>query len=134
MMKFTKSIDLHYLMKKTERGGFIRTKLEMVVASTNIRSGIRASTDAKASIRHKSEPSIAGKPFRNQTGFAKQNTKSHATARTITLIGATDYYSYQEFGTKKMSAHPVLRPALERQSGYIGKQLETEIINFYIKR
>lgn len=134
MMKLTKSIDFHYLMKKARLGSFARHKLEMVVTSTNIRSGIRASTDARASIRHKSEPSIAGKPFRNQTGLAKQNTKSHATAKTITLIGATDYYGYQEFGTKKMPAHPVLRPALQRQGEYIGKQLETEITNFYLKR
>ena len=134
MMKLTKSIDFHYLMKKAERGGFARPKLEMVVTSTNIRSGIRAGTDARASIRHKSEPSIAGKAFRNQTGLAKQNTKSHATARTISLIGATDYYGFQEFGTKKMPAHPVLRPALERQSGYIATQLETGIKNFYKKR
>lgn len=134
MMKLTKSIDFHYLMKKAERQGFARRKLEMVVASTNIRSGIRASEYARASIRHKSEPSIAGKPFRNQTGLAKQNTKSHATARTITLIGATDYYGFQEFGTKKMPAHPVLKPALESQSEYISKQLETEITSFYKKR
>lgn len=134
MLKITKNIDMHYLMKKSERGGFAQSKLKTIIVSTNIRSGIRAATDARASIRNQTELSVAGKPFRNQTGNARNNTKSHATANTITLIGATDYYGYQEFGTKKMPAHPVLKPALTRQGEYIANQLETEIIKFYKQR
>jgi len=131
MMTLKKSVGLQKLLRKADNDGFSVMKLSHVITLTNIRSGIRAATDAKASIRHKSQASIAGVPFRNQTGLAKRSTKSYATARQIILSIKTPYGKSLEFGEGRRPSHPILAPALRRQSGYICTQLETYVSKFY---
>ena len=133
MMRLKKSVGLAKLLRKADNDGFAVKKLRDVITLTNTRSGIRAATDAKASIRHKSQPSIAGLPFRNQTGLAKRSTSSHATSNNITLSIATHYGKSLEFGEGRRPPHPILAPALRRQSGYIRTQLERDVGRFYKK-
>jgi HK97 gp10 family phage protein len=134
MMKLTKSIDMQYLLKKAERGRFEPLKLRTTVAITNMKSGIRAREYAQSIIRDKSELSVPGEPFRNQTGRASRHTTSYANANKITLTGGTEYYKYLEFGTETRASHPVLRPAIRENMDYIINSLETEITKFYLKR
>ena len=133
MITFTQNKDLHLLLQKARYGGFATKKLEIAVASTNIRSSIKAREYAQSIIRKKTDKSIAGLPFRNQSGLSKANIRSYATSKQITLIGGTDYFGFQEFGTKNMAAHPVLQPALKNKASYIGRQLEETIIKHYFK-
>jgi len=133
MITLTKNKDFQMLLQKARRDGFSARKLETSIATTNVRSSIKAREYAQSIIRNKTEKSIAGKPFRNQTGQAKQNIRSYATARQVTLIGGTDYFAFQEFGTKKMPAHPVLQPALKEKAGYIARQLEETTIKHILE-
>jgi HK97 gp10 family phage protein len=133
MITFTKNKDFHMLLQRAKSGGFATKKLDIAVSSTNIRSSIKTREYAQSIIRNKTEKSIAGLPFRNQSGLSKANIRSYATSKQITLIGGTDYFGFQEFGTKNMSAHPVLQPAFKAKASYIGRQLEETIIKHYLK-
>lgn len=78
----------------------------------------------KSLFRGKSEQSVPGVPPRAQTGQYRQSihtevlevTRSHAYLAVGSSIVNPPYPLYLEFGTARMAARPIARPAIE-QSG-----------------
>ena len=131
IMQLIKNPTLFKLQKKSQNGGFAVRKLHTAIASTNIRTSIKIREHAQSIIRPKTEKSIAGLPFRNQTGRAKNSITSYGSANEITLYGRTHYFGFLENGTSKMPPHPVLKPAIKQKMNFATIQIEQTITDFY---
>jgi HK97 gp10 family phage protein len=76
----------------------------------------------KRTFRKKSEQSVAGLPPRVQSGTYRRaihlELVSHSRTRVEVVVGPSiidpPYPAYLEYGTSRMSPHPIARPAWDR--------------------
>lgn len=78
----------------------------------------------KELFRSSSDPSIPGAPPRRQTGTYSRSihpetlavTRDSATVEVGTNIDSPPYPVFLEYGTSRMPAHPIARPAFEQNT------------------
>lgn len=57
------------------------------------------------------------------TGELRGSETATAAAKSLTLTAGTDHAGFVEFGTRKMSAQPFMRPTVEGAAGQVGSAI-----------
>ncbi|MBU7455844.1 HK97-gp10 family putative phage morphogenesis protein [Leuconostoc fallax] len=66
---------------------------------------------------------IKGAPV--DTGYLKQHVQAKKSGNlSADVVSMAEYSIYQEFGTRKMAAHPYMRPAMKQESPFLFEKLE----------
>lgn len=59
------------------------------------------------------------------TGYLRQHITANKTGEmSAEVVASADYAIYQEYGTRKMSAHPFMRPAMDQEGPLFMRKLQ----------
>lgn len=130
----TISINIDLNMKKFLT---IATKtqkqLQRKIMISNIQVAGKIVNDAQEQIKPRNSILVSNEPFRNDTGKAKRSTKYQLNTEQIKIIGNTDYYSFLEEGTRKMSPYPTIKIAVQKNLPYLMRLTEETMRKFFVK-
>jgi HK97 gp10 family phage protein len=108
---------------------------EDALVAAGIAGGLVVERTWKTLFRHASEASIAGLPPRRQTGQYAQSIHvevlERSRSRVVVAIGTsiTDppYPVFLEYGTSRMPAHPIARPAFDQSKAEATEEMTREL-------
>jgi HK97 gp10 family phage protein len=108
---------------------------EDALVAAGIAGGVVIERTWKSLFRHADEASIAGAPPRRQTGQYSQSIHvevlERSRDRVVVAIGTsiTDppYPVFLEYGTSRMPAHPIARPAFDQSKEEATEEMTREL-------
>ncbi len=100
------------LLKRIEKQpANVRSEASNIIQNTALRVEKRAKANAPV-----------------DTGYLKQHITAEKTGElSADVTSLAEYSFYNEFGTRKMAAHPYMRPALNQEQPFIYQKLDNLI-------